>query len=903
MFVFSGAYPIGASCDFYISSTGGYVLNMTFTDLDLPSSRNCSDVDHIEIYAMIKDQNNNETEMLITTICGDSIPQPILSFNHRVHIRLKSNSGNHMHRGFRLRYESVTDSCRENIEMASGIITSPGYPIGQVTTRLCGWSITVPKGRRIKVDILDFDVRSSQQQFYELAFYNDFYRISRIAFVHNESDISGSIYSTDNMMSIRSAIRSNAGHRGFKLQFSSDEVSSCGGSLDGAAGILNGPVNSTSFHCEFYRTADKPFFESNENQGTIAFKITETPVNQSVCTPGLNTGINVEFKPNLSRLMYMKCPRKYENVASPYTSTKIAMRRVSTANFEIAYKIHNCGGRINSSDDAYITQPTFAANYGDVDCAYYFESTTNRALQLTVTSSSFDCEKTYVNVYAGGTSRYPRAYRWCGNAKANEVFNITSRTIFIEYHSDQYNAADTFRIDIDGTAGVCGGILQAPSYSFSSPRNGTKYPANTECEWLIRGRDGNHIGIYFPHRFQLEMSTGCVKDSFQIHEKVNGTWTEMQRYCGRTLPSYWNSTSNEVKVIFRTDGDGDGDGFVARWTENCGGVFQATQETKTIVSPRYPNSYPKNADCKYSIRAKSNEAITVKFVDFELEDSTLTCKYDNVTISKSSYGSMMETIGTYCSRSMLPMIRYLNRIDVAFKSDEFLERRGFKFTYHTDQCGGNITTSTRIQSTIGTDDTEYLSDSSCVWYITAPVNQRIVVRIERLDVEHMFSCYADYIEIYEGHDAKADLRRARLCGNLTTHAPSVRVESNTGMVKFFTDASVNKGGFSAQILFVNNCNRNIELNSSQSTYMLDNLSAAYEPLQDCEYFVKAPEGYLVTAEFKQLHVAPCATTATNNASCSCDYVQVRDGGGPFAEPLGKYIVISMIHLSNMRIFV
>lgn len=895
-FVLVGAYPTDAVCDYYITSTGGYVLNMTFTDLELPSSRNCSTSDHIEIFGMVKDPNNTETELLIATVCGSSIPQPILSYNHRVHIRFTSNSGNHMFRGFRLRYESVLDSCREDIEMSSGVITSPGYPIGQVTTRLCGWSITVPKGRRIKVDVLDFDVRSNQQQFYELAFYNDVNRISRIAYIRNESDVSGSIYSTDNTMSIRSAIRTNVGHRGFKLQFSSDEVTNCNGNLDGTEGILSGPANTSTYYCE-YRRGGKPFFESDENQGTIAFKLNETPVNQSACTASMNTGINIVFQPYLARVMYTKCPRKYDNIASPYTSTKVSLLKTAASSFQISYKLHNCGGRIRASDDPFIMQPSFNATYGEVDCAYYFETTTSRTLQLTVTSSSFDCEKTYVNVYAGRSSRYPRIYRLCGNAKVSDVLNISSKLLFIEYHSDAYNPADTFRIAIDEAVGVCGDELQAPFYNFASPKNGTKYPANIECEWRIRARDGNHIGIYFPHRFQLEMSTNCVKDSFQIHEKVNGTWTEKQRFCGRSLPNYWNSTGNEVKVIFRTDGDGDGDGFSARWTENCGGVFQATQEIKTIVSPRYPHSYPKNADCKYSIRAKQNEAITVKFLEFELEDSTLTCKFDNVTLSKSMYGSVMETIGTYCSNNMLPMIRYQTRIDVAFKSDEFLERRGFKFTYHTDQCGGNITTSSRIQSTVGMNDTEYLSDSSCVWYITAPANQRIVVRIERLEMEHMYQCFADYIEVYEGHDAKAELRRARLCGDLTTHAPSVSINTNKGMVRFVTDSSVNKGGFSAEILFVNNCNRNIELNSSQSTYMLDNLSAAYEPLEDCEYFVKAPEGYIVAADFKQLHVAPCGTTATNNASCSCDYVQVRDGGGPFAEPLGKILVIVHIYPS------
>lgn len=839
---------------------------------------------------MIKDLNATESEILMATVCGDTIPQPILSFNNKLHIRFRTLGGNHMNRGFRLRYESLRDSCREkNIELSSGIITSPGYPIGQVMTRICEWSVTVPKGRRVKVDVLDFDVRANQQLFYGLAFYNDRTLQSRIRHIRNESDIGGSIYSTDNRLTIQSAIRTNYGHRGFKLQFSSDELSTCSGNLDGTDGILSGPPNMTTYYCEFYRQAGKPFFESIENQGTIAFKLDETPTNQSFCMPGIQTGIFVEFTPDETRFIYSKCPRKYNNIASPYAGTKISMRKISMSSFQISYKLHNCGGRINSTDDPYLAQPSFSAGYGEVDCAYNFATANSRSLQLTITSSAFDCDKTYVNVYAGATSKYPAAYRLCGNARNGETIKVNAQKLFFEYHSDAYNSADTFRFDIDETGdSVCGGVIHAPQYTFSSPRNGTKYPANTECEWMLQARDGYHIGIYFPHRFQLEMSTNCAKDSLQIHDKINGTWTEVRRFCGRTLPNYWNSTGSQVKVIFRTDGDGDGDGFTARWAENCGGVFEATQQIKTIVSPRYPHLYPRNSDCTYSIRAKMGEQISVKFLDFELEDSTLTCKYDNVTISKNIYGTSSELVGTYCSKNMLPLLRYQTRIDIAFKSDEFLERRGFKFIYHTDQCGGNITTSTRIQSTIGTDENEYLSDSNCIWYITAPANQRIVIRMERVDLEHIYQCFADFIEVYQGHDImKPETRKARLCGNITAHAPSISIDSNEASVRFFTDASVNTGGFSAEVLFVDNCNQNIELNNSQRTYMLDKLSAAYNPLQDCEYFVKAPEGYMISADFKQLHVAPCTTTETNNGSCTCDFVQIRDGGGPFAESIGK----------------
>lgn len=278
--------------------------------------------------------------------------------------------------------------------------------------------------------------------------------------------------------------------------------------------------------------------------------------------------------------------------------------------------------------------------------------------------------------------------------------------------------------------------------------------------------------------------------------------------------------------------------------------------------------------------------MTVKFLDFDLEATNNLCIFDNVTIYKGSsysFNTPLETVGVFCKRNSVSSFRYPSRIDVVFRTDSFIERSGFKFEYSTDRCGGNIAESTKIESP--QEGEAYLHLASCVWLITAPSDKKIIVRFELFDVEYNTGCYLDYVDVFDGHNTIESKRKARLCGNLTEHAPSVSVDSNKALVKFATDASINGKGFSALILFTKNCNEHINLTSAQPNHVVDQLSGQYEPLLNCEMFITAPRGYVIQAKFSQFHLTACETV---NNSCTCDYLNIRDGAGPFAESIGSF---------------
>ena len=57
--------------------------------------------------------------------------------------------------------------------------------------------------------------------------------------------------------------------------------------------------------------------------------------------------------------------------------------------------------------------------------------------------------------------------------------------------------------------------------------------------------------------------------------------------------------------------------------------FNVLGETGEFTSPNYPNKYPDNAYCTWTIIGRPEKAIRVTFVDFAVEYES-TCKFDVV---------------------------------------------------------------------------------------------------------------------------------------------------------------------------------------------------------------------------------------------------------------------------------
>lgn len=122
--------------------------------------------------------------------------------------------------------------------------------------------------------------------------------------------------------------------------------------------------------------------------------------------------------------------------------------------------------------------------------------------------------------------------------------------------------------------------------------------------------------------------------------------------------------------------------------------------------------------------------------------------------------------------------------------------RGFIASYEAI-CGGDLMIDSEGHLESPNYPLEYQPNKECIWRIKVPETYQVALKFQSFEVEMHDSCVYDYVEIRDG---------------LTNNSPIIKVHcgykvpvdvistSNEMMVKFVSDNTVQKGGFSAIIM-------------------------------------------------------------------------------------------------------
>ena len=107
-------------------------------------------------------------------------------------------------------------------------------------------------------------------------------------------------------------------------------------------------------------------------------------------------------------------------------------------------------------------------------------------------------------------------------------------------------------------------------------------------------------------------------------------------------------------------------------------VFNETRKASRgfFTSPLYPATYGANTTCTWKIQVHPNNIIRLYFLFFELEDHPV-CGKDYVAVHGTN-----KMIGKYCGSRYPEFVESTgNTMVVTFKSDDRVERSGFKARY------------------------------------------------------------------------------------------------------------------------------------------------------------------------------------------------------------------------------
>ncbi|GAA48561.1 tolloid-like protein 1 [Clonorchis sinensis] len=162
-----------------------------------------------------------------------------------------------------------------------------------------------------------------------------------------------------------------------------------------------------------------------------------------------------------------------------------------------------------------------------------------------------------------------------------------------------------------------------------------------------------------------------------IPERVHGSQAHGP-YCGLDRPQPI-AFHGEVYIEFTSDGNVVETGFQATYQPEIIDCYYTIERPHGIInSPNYPENYPSNANCKWTILKPEVQSI-LKFHDFHVEWQE-DCAKDFVDIYFGT-GPTTTKHGPFCNSNPPPSISFTDNVVITFQSDADIEDRGFNASY------------------------------------------------------------------------------------------------------------------------------------------------------------------------------------------------------------------------------
>ncbi|XP_055847074.1 cubilin homolog [Episyrphus balteatus] len=883
-----GGYPANSICEYVIKVSSTFSFNLAFIDIDLPfDAANLNSSDQIRIYQIVEGDLQRVENELAVIYGNTTTPTDIKIHINEVLIRFYSFKANSKFRGFKIKYDRLFNECYKDASGDHGVLTlSSMTPRRKAMSVICRWRITVPKGKRVKLDVIDFDggvQESDLTKNFTATFSNDVFMLSRITMVNlNNITTSTSISSSDNKMFVKILGAYTASLRRVKFEYSSIEESNCPDDITEDSGSFSvAKLGSTStFYCSFY-------FKLNGAQ-TMSFNISR---------------LNVEIHRRSAYAMYFKDERTYESIrffSKNLTNSVLAISPkrgsinilqndvVRIKELEVYYKKIPCGGEYRLGQRFEITMPNLTAEYGSLNCAWQFYITTNKNGHDLTANFSFvlPCKDEFVTVHAGRSNENLEIAKLCQGQTFNTV-RLNSLHIYVLYHTKSYNPNSQMRIVFERTSKCSEKLNFEVSSTESLSFTATDYKNNLKCVWDVQASEGYYLQIKFSGRFFIEESQNCTKDFLEIRKFENNDWVSMPRYCGRNLPSSINTTSSRLQLVFQSDEANTGDGFNLSIKKTCYAVFNVTNEHQVIKYPTGWSDTRQNMSCEYLLQnTDPDKYIQVQFTKFVI-DHRSRCNLAHLSAEIRSSNRSKNEMGPYCIKNALSELRAKESILINYEA--ILEIGDYEMEFFLDSCGGEVRRPMWISSMRNEAGDGYANNMNCIWNITAPVGHNIVIHFKYLILDQNFYCTQDYVSIYKGSQMNIDNLEAKLCGNITIDPPSFHIESNSAVLAAISDSSITRDGFSAQIMFSKACDERITLTEANSPVDIDrNLTVVSGEVMSCNIRAMAPPGFRIEIELKELNISK------HNQSCgavcekSCENVEIVDSLKADSLVLGRY---------------
>ncbi|OON22537.1 CUB domain protein, partial [Opisthorchis viverrini] len=245
-----------------------------------------------------------------------------------------------------------------------------------------------------------------------------------------------------------------------------------------------------------------------------------------------------------------------------------------------------------------------------------------------------------------------------------------------------------------------------------------------------------------------------------------------------------------------------------------------TEEFGEIKSPNYPNAYPDNLICSWTIRKPQNRSELI-FLSFDVEESYdgRRCRFDVVFIQVGTH-NRRKTYGPLCGQDIPGPFQFGEEVLITFLTDRIGAYSGFHAFYRTvgsdiepstpvprsceytemeldniTQCDYHIATESGIITSPNYPQ-DYGNNLHCSWMIIKPKNPSLL-RFTDFEVEEVNwgdRCQFDYLYVFVGTGVHVT-SYGPFCGNIP---PEPIKYSDEVQITFTTDKNETRKGFAAE---------------------------------------------------------------------------------------------------------
>nr|XP_026694936.1 CUB and sushi domain-containing protein 1 isoform X2 [Ciona intestinalis] len=796
-------------------------------------------------------------------------------------------------------------------------ITSPNFPNNYLNNVDCTWTITASDGMRVQLNLIRF---STERSYDYLTISSDGTQLARISGIY-----SNRIYtSIGNTLTLRFTSDRSVTRSGFNATFVEympvvTTASSCG--FNAVATSTSQPITSPNYPNNYPNNADCTWTITASDGMRIQLNLISFSTERGYDYLTISSDGT-----QLARISWIYSNRIYTSVGNTLTLRFTSDRSVTRTGFNATFVEVNstttpeattpksttqaspCGfNAVATSTSQPITSPNYPNNYpNNVDCTWTITASDGMRVQLNLIRFSTERGYDYLTISSDGTqlARNSGIY-------SNRIYTSIGNTLTLRFTSDRSVTRTGFNatfVEVNSTTTPettmpesttqhhpCGfnAVATSTSQPITSPNYPGNYPNNVDCTWTITASDGMRVQLNLI-RFSTERSYDYLT--------ISSDGTQLARNSGIYSNRIYTSIGNTLTLRFTSDRSVTRPGFNATFVEympvvttasSCGFNAVATSTNQPIISPNYPNNYPNNADCTWTITASDGMRVQLNLIRFSTERS-----YDYLTIS--SDGRQLARIsGIYSNRIYTSVGKTLT---LRFTSDGSVTRSGFNATFveympvvtTASSCGFNaVATSTSQPITSPNYPNNYPNNVDCTWMITASDGMRVQLNLIRFSTERSY----DYLTI-----SSDGTQLARISGIYSNRIyTSV---GNTLTLRFTSDRSVTRSGFNATFVEVHStttpettmpesttqaspCGFNAVATSTSQLITSPNYPNNYPNNVDCTWTITASDGMRV-----QLNLIRFSTER------SYDYLTISSDGTQLARNSGTYSNITYTSIGN-----